>query len=296
MKKIFYLLAIAFIISCNTQKMNVQLNLEEGQTYHQVMTSESIIVQNFQGQEMTMDMLIRGGLNYTVKGKEDDAFLIDMMYDSLTMIMNTPEQKIVMSSESTDTTNMYGGIMRAFTGKSFTIKMNKTGEIVDVTGMDNLYEGMADEYPGMTEQQRQQFREQMKDALGKNAMKNNLEMATAIFPDEPVMIGDTWQIVTQMAKPFEGTLTTTYELADTTSTAYKVQGESIIESSGTESQSGQEISYTLDGTMTSNLVVDKKTGWINNADVEQKLSGNFEAQGISIPMDMTTSMKLETVK
>lgn len=296
MKRISLLLAIAFLISCNTQKVAVQLNLEDGQTYHQVMTSKSTIVQSFQGQEMEMFMTITGGLTYTVKGKEDDAFLIDLMYDSLIMVMKTPGQEIVMSSESEDTTDMYGGMMQAFTGKAFTIKMNQTGEIIDVTGLENLYEGMADEYPMMTEEQKQQFREQMKDALGKNAMKNNLEMATAIFPDEPVMIGDTWQIVTQMAKPFKGTLTTTYELLETTNTAYKVHGDAVIESTGTETAGTQDISYTLNGTMSSDLLVDKKTGWINDADIQQKLSGNFEAQGITMPMDMTTTMTLKTVK
>lgn len=311
MKKIFYVAVLLLVVAgaCNTQKMNLALNLEPNETYSQVMTAKSTIEQSAMGQKMEIDMEITSGHSYSVKGKEDDNFIIDVVYDSMRMHMNSDFMEMHLNSEAlTDETGnsadpmdsvnrMMNKILKSMTGNAFTIVMNPKGKVEEVRNIENLYNNITESFgEAFDEAQLEQFKQQMSQSFGADAFSGNLEMASAIFPEEPVEVGDVWQVETELITTVQAKVVTTYELMEVTDGAYIVHGDAEITSSNEAFETnGMSMTYNLNGSMTSDLKVDKKTGWVLEGDIKQIIEGEAKAEGMAIPMKITTEMEIRGI-
>ncbi|MCW9064847.1 MAG: hypothetical protein OQJ78_01015, partial [Ignavibacteriaceae bacterium] len=68
MKKLQTLILIlASFVACQAQKTVLKLNLEKGQEYKQISEAKVTVIQEINGQEMTMVMTIKGSVSYLVK-------------------------------------------------------------------------------------------------------------------------------------------------------------------------------------------------------------------------------------
>lgn len=72
-------------------------------------------------------------------------------------------------------------------------------------------------------------------------------------------------------------MTTEYEFADLTSDYASIKGNTIIKTPDKESfidVNGMPVKYDLQGSMISIIKVDKKTGWIIEATINQEINGD----------------------
>jgi hypothetical protein len=184
--------------------------------------------------------------------------------------------------------------------KPFDIKMNKTGKVINVENIESLWESIIEQDDQLTEIQKEQVKEQIMKAYGEKAIKGSIEMVTAIFPDHPVKKGDKWTIKTNLESGMSALMTTVYEFVDLTSDYAMIKGNSNIVTLNKDAyieRSGISMKYDLNGSMVSEIKVDKTTGWILEAKINQEIKGVAYIKenpqipnGLKIPMTMINEM------
>ncbi len=293
---------ILFSLSCFAQKTKLSLNLKKGQEYKQNLDSKVTIEQDVNGMTINIGMDIMGDMSYVVDKVNGDSYDLSVKYNSLTMGMKMPQGAMKFSSEKIDVNDMFSTILGEMVGKTFYITMLKNGKITEVRNSEVLFESVYDKLPNVPEAQLKQMKSQLSQAYGKDALKGNLEMVTSIFPDKPVSIGDSWNITTNMKSGFSALMTSTFKYLEEGVDYYLIGGDSEIQTEDTGDyieNNGMKMKYVLSGKLTSKIKIDKESGWIVDAKINQELKGKTNIQGnaqmpngMSIPMVMKSDMTI----
>ncbi len=89
-------------------------------------------------------------------------------------------------------------------GNSFNVKMAKNGKILEVHNIESMIESLFEGFSYIPDNQLLKYKAQLNKAYGAEAYKGNIEMVTAIFPDNSVNKGDKWKIKTNLESGFSG--------------------------------------------------------------------------------------------
>lgn len=301
MKKIFnFIILSIIIINCRAQQTNLALNLEKGNVYKQITDSKMTIIQDFGGQKMNIEMLLKGGMSYLVKKVNKDEYIMEVKYDSLSMSMQLPQGKMKFSSEDKNEQNIFSSLLAEMKKFPFEITMAKTGKVIKVKNMDAMFDSMFKKFSDIPENQLAQIKAQLKNAYGEKAFKGNIEMITAIYPNHPIRKGESWEINTKLESGMSGNINSTYNLTEKSSDYYIIVGKSIITTEDKDAYvqtNGMPTKYDMKGKMSSNIKVDKKSGWIIEAKINQNIEGTVYIknnpemeEGMKIPMIMNNKM------
>jgi hypothetical protein len=279
--KLFLSIALTILTTFTVQakKYDISLNLEEGKTYTLNSKSSLIVTQSYKGNEMKITMNLDFGIDYTVKTAGNNEFVLDVKYTDLGMLMDMPQGKLDYSSgkEVSDTLNDLMSIMfDNMVGKSFEMTLDNKGKVKSVSGFDKIIAHLFDNLPSSIDMQKDQLMGQMNNAFGEDSFKQNMEAATAIFPDKPVKVGDTWEIETTINSTIEFNIKNVYTLEKVTKEFYLVKA---IGSIGTAQslefmeRNGVFVKQELSGASESEISLNKKTGWIQLSEVKQDING-----------------------
>lgn len=301
MKTIFTLILTVFVLtSYQTQNSDLSLKLEKGKEYKQITNSKATIIQEVNGQKMNMVMTIKGTMTFLVKDITENGYNMDAKFEELSMSMQMPQGLMEFSSEKNDANDIFSTILGAMKDKAFGITMSKTGKITDVKNVEALWSTAINTFDQLPEMQKEQIKAQIMKAYGGEALKGNIEMVTAIYPDSPVNRGDKWTINTKLESGMSANMTTDYEFAELTSEYALIKGKSTIVTADKDAyieSNGMPMKYDLTGSMDSEIKVDKNTGWIIKATINQKIEGDTYIKenpqlpnGMKIPMTMINDM------
>lgn len=263
-------------VSAQAQKINLSLNLDKGNDYRHVTHSRATVLQEIQGQKMVMIMTVKGGMVYTVVSENSEYYDMDVMYEHLSLIMDMPQGLMEFGSEKHDEDDIFSSILARMIGIPFRVQMARSGKIIDVQGVESIIDAVFDEFSSIPEDVMDPLREQLLNAYGADAFRGSLEMVTAIFPEEPVRIGEKWTIQTKLESGIPMSVSTEFELKDVNPTHVRIVGHSFLETDNKNAYfqlEGMPVRYNLKGTMTTNIQVDPETGWVIQADVLQEVSG-----------------------
>ncbi|MCV9387096.1 DUF6263 family protein [Reichenbachiella ulvae] len=294
------LMMLFAISTLHAQKTDLSLKLKEGESYSQITESTVNIVQDMNGQKMNMTMIVSGSMTFKVKSISKEGFLMDAEYDSLAMTMKMPQGAMSYSSEKEGEVDLLSGVFAAMTHKPFEVLMAKTGKVKEVRNIESLWEDAIGQFEGLPEAQKEQIISQVSKSYGADALKGNLEMVTAIYPDKSVKEGESWTIETKLEAGMSANVTTEYTFAGVTSSYANIKGEATIVSVDSDEyieSNGMQVKNQMSGTMTSDIQVDLESGWIKEASVNQDLKGNTIIKenpqmpnGMTIPMTMSSEM------
>lgn len=301
MKRILNLvLAIILITSCQAQKEKLELNLTKGEIYTQKMTSNVSIIQTINGQQVNMNMSVNGKVTYKVTDIQNSIYSMEVRYESLSMKINMPNGVLEFSSEKNDEKDIFSSLLGIMKNKPFFIKMTKAGKINEVRNIDALFSNMFDKFPQLQEIQKQQIKSQLMQAYGEKAFKGNLEMCSAIFPDSLISKGDKWIVDTKLESGMSANMKTTYELKEVHDSYCIFSGTSKIETADKDAyikSNGMPLKYDMSGTMTSEIKINRKSGWVIESKLNQTIKGIAQIkgnpqmpEGMSIPMTMNNEM------
>lgn len=301
MKTIFTLILTVFVLtSCQTQNSDLSLKLEKGKEYKQITNSKATIIQEVNGQKMNMVMTIKGTMTFLVKDITENGYNMDAKFEEFSMSMQMPQGLMEFSSEKNDANDIFSTILGAMKDKAFGITMSKTGKITDVKNVEALWSTAINTFDQLPEMQKEQIKAQIMKAYGGEALKGNIEMVTAIYPDSPANRGDKWTINTKLESGMSANMTTDYEFAELTSEYALIKGKSTIVTADKDAyieSNGMPMKYDLTGSMDSEIKVDKNTGWIIEATINQKIEGDTYIKenpqlpnGMKIPMTMINDM------
>jgi hypothetical protein len=299
----FFLKIVFFSIiltSCQAQKTELCLNLEKGKEYKQISDSKATIIQDINGQKMNMEMTVYGCMSYLVKAVNDDDYEMEVKYESLSMSMKLPQGIMEFNSEKNDEQDIFSMMLAEMKDKPFQITMTKRGKITKVKDIESLFESAFSKFTGIPEDQMGQIKAQLKKAYGEEAFKGNIEMITAIYPNRPVVKGESWEINTKLESGMSADMTTTYKFTESNSNYYLIVGDSKIVTADKEAyieSNGMPVKYDMKGNMSSEIKVDKTSGWIIEAIINQDIQGDVYIKGnpqmpdgMKIPMIMKNDM------
>lgn len=302
MRKIFSLILVSIILtySCQAQKTILRLNLEKGKEYKQLTDSKATIIQDINGQKMNMEMTLKGSMSYLVKEVNEKDYEMEVKYESLSMSMQLPQGTMEFSSEKKDEQDIFSMILAEMKNNPFHIKMTRSGKITEVKNIELLFESAFSKFSQIPENQMAQIKSQLMKAYGEEAFKGNIEMVTAIYPDNSVAIGESWVIKTKLESGMSADMTTNYKYAENNSDYYLIVGESKIVTADKDAfieSNGMPMKYDLKGDMSSEIKVDKISGWIIEAKIKQDIQGDVYIKenpqmpdGMKIPMIMKNDM------
>jgi hypothetical protein len=303
MKRILnFVLAFILLTSCKAQKEIFELNLNKGEIYIQKIISNMSIVQTMNGQQIDMNMTINGKMTYKVIDIQNSIFDMEVAYDSLSMKMSLPNGVMEFNSEKNDENDIFSAILALMKNKPFLIKMTKAGKVNEVKNIESVFSNIFDKFPQLTDIQKQQIQSQLMQAYGEKAFKGNIEMCSAIFSDSPVSKGDKWIIKTKLESGMAVNLETTYELKEVNDSYCLFSGDSKIETADKDAyiqSNGMPLKYDLLGTMSSEIKINRKSGWVIESKINQTIKGTVQIKdnpqmpgGMTIPMTMNNEMTI----
>jgi hypothetical protein len=297
---IYTLLALMCLRSAFGQSVELKLNLELGKVYPQLMQSKALVIQDINGQKINIDVTLGGRLTYLVKSVGEKDYQMDVQYKSLSMAMALPQGSVKFDSEKKDKGDAFSAMLGEMVNKPFQITMTKIGQITDVKNIEPLIEDVLSHFTELPAEQLAQLKEQFLKSFGEEAFKASFESLSAIYPSKPVAKGENWEIKTKLGSGAGMTadVMSTYTLSEINAKSHVIVGESIITTTDTYLPiRGMPTRYDLSGAMKSEIVLDKATGWVIEAKINQELQGKVYIKkneklpdGLTIPMVMKNSM------
>ena len=276
----------AFCIIPATAQTTLQLNLQKGETYYQSSTATVKTEQSVGGMSISITVIMDLRNSYKVINITGDNYDLEVKYEKLAVSTNTPQGSLSFSSENPkDATSSY---LAEATKHPFNVKMNKSGEILEVTNFEKLTSG-----EGLSAIEK----EQIVQILSEEQFKKNMETMTAIYPKSAVAKGDSWEKKDVInSGGMDLTMTSKYTLAETGS-SNKISGAMTFSTDPNaapiESQ-GMSMRLNLNGTGTADITLDAKSGWITEATIKQNITGEAQildgmAAGMNIPMSINNT-------
>ncbi|WP_285009138.1 DUF6263 family protein [Pedobacter faecalis] len=297
MKTTLNILALLLLcLSAQAQKHTLQLNLKKGEVYPQRMTIHSVVKQAAAGQtiDITIDMI--SSVEYKVNNVTAEGYVFDATYKELSMKVAFPGAAMSFSSGQTGADDMVSRLLNNIVGKPFQIKMTRLGKITDATNLQQILESAFKESSGLSEEQRGQI----SGAFGTESFKRNLESFSGIYPTQAVAKGDTWTVHHEAPGNIGMSMDAKYTLSETTATHYVLNANSTLNTDTQQSVGGDRTAQVvLGGTLTGNLKLDRKTGWVSDGKITTSMKGTTtmskagaDGEDVKIPMEMTMEMSI----
>jgi hypothetical protein len=230
----------------------------------------------------------------------DTIYNMEVSYQALNMKMDIAGNAIDLDSKKNDPQDVPSSIIAAMMNKPFNLEMTKTGKIKSVLNIDKMVSGAMESFPQINAAKKEQVKVQFMQSFGPNAFKGSIEMGTAIFPDIPVAKEDKWTVKTYLESPAKAAVSVNYQLADVIEGVYLIHGDGTITTDKNAQPThinGMPVKYNLNGSLISDIRVDKTTGWINEVKLKQVMMGNMQILdnpsvpgGMSIPISFNTDV------
>ena len=293
-------LAAAFATPARAQeKATLRLRLKQGQPYSITMTADQKIAQTINGnpQNTTQTM----GVTFTLlpsKVEPDGTIHGTYTYDAVRVKMNGPGGAVDYDSAKGGEapTHPMARVFAALVGQKLDVVMAPDGRVTDLKGGDRLVEAIAKAVE-IPEAARAGFEQQMKAQFGEDALKRNFEQMTAIYPKEPVAVGDTWEAEQRLSLGMPMTVKSTYSLKSLAGGKATVDVRGTMQTDPEAAGGLPNATFDLKGTQNGTMAIDQATGWILSANLEQDIGGSFTVnaagQELDVPMTIKSTTTLE---
>ncbi len=269
-------------------KISLEMKFKEGDVFKIVNRADQEISMKMMGMSNDVGQKFDFYLKQEVKSvAEDGSADIEVTYDRIVYEINMAlmGQKITYDSEIDEPggANPMADAMDPVVGKSFTMKLDKRGQVLEVTGLEAILDGMA-----------ASGGEANMEAFKPENIKKTMQGIQAIYPDVLVGEGDTWGAETDLSGDYPLDLKTTYKVEKIESDKIILGVDGTVSSDGKAELPNGAGSMSMDGTQKGTMEIDRATGMMLNGDLVQDISGEVTAMGQSSPMTISSKITIET--
>jgi len=244
-----YSMDMAMSGSGGGQKMNSEMDFD----YLMEVTAESdsikTIKTTFHNIRMKMDA---GAMKVNVDTKKPPA-------DTLSNTQNNPGA-------------LFSKMFYALKGKSFQMKVNPRGEVIGVSGVEDVRAALVSAFVN-DEAMRASAEQMFSSQFNEESLKSSFSQAFSIFPDKPVVVGDSWTKKMNMGGMTPTEAQTTYKVRE-------IKNGDVFLDISSDINAGQAKSK-----QTGTMQIDANTGLVEEGKMETKYAA---------PMDMTVTMTIKT--
>ena len=293
------------ITACNNRQYVLEYKLHEDTVYSQQTEIKVNNRQQLHNDTLELKNTLTIVLNNKVEKLTDSITTINAYYDYISQNWEYIESEF--NSEDTTVTATLKNpapLLRVIKHIPFKISINKYGLIDNIAGFDTVYTTWLN-----TVDTAEIFNEEtitlVERDLGLNAFKTTVSRFTAIFPDHPVKVGDSWKIVDKHYGNFIITLNGELKLQKVKNNIATIKYNADIialPADNTTDISGLATTYDLKGTQVGEVSVNILNGFINEGEMTQTLSGTVKmkrqkpAASIEIPVELIIRIKQKNIR
>lgn len=271
------------------EKVDLRLNLQQGQVFEQVISFQQKISQTIQKQKLDTTAKTRFRLRMEVlESNADGSWKIKTIYKTLQADMHMTGfggKEIVTHYDSTKPTKKLDPgteIYKAMVGQSIISTVSPRSEVLKMEGWEKLVASMADSMK-VPAAQRDQFVKTMQSAMESQTGQN---MGLAPFPAQAVAIGDSWATKTNQTASVPIVLATRYTLKSRANgnAAIDVQSKIVNNPDATAMEvSDSKVKTNLSGTQTGVMHVNEATGLPQSFELHQRFQGQVSVTNAKTP-------------
>lgn len=259
-----------FLLTTYAQKaIMLKYNLKNGDKYLSTMTMGQEIDMEVQGQSMVINQDMNFEFGYAVSDVTADSFNLHTTINAIKMDQTVMGMEIKYDSKDTSTYN------NPMVGTKISDQMNSliNKEIVTTTSVDGNV-GTID----------------LGDMGSDNEVASNMKssFSQAVYPDHKVKVGDSWENDITTSGIAEMNMHLTYTLTKATRKQAFIDVKGTIESPDATAQ--------LKGTISGEMIVDRKTGWVIHSTFDQDFEMQMERQGMSFPATISGTYEINSAK
>lgn len=322
--RVFLLVLILGLASCSSEggsegdsgndesgdgSVKLALNLKKGDKFDITNSTVQNIEQTIMGQNQKSE--VESGMTYKYEVTDVDkngTASIKVTYKWIKIRQKagfTTSEYDSKTAGKDDPVPPFATVYAALVGKSFTMKMDKKGEVTDVKGMDKVIDGIMEQEKLIGKPEEAKVRESLEKEIGSDAIKETLGSAHSFFPKKAIKVGDKWSDEQNISAGFPLKIKTDYTFKEEKDGLVIITSESKISlGDGDKTMDNGMAKITYDefsGTQKGVTKVDKKTGWVMESTVDQDLDGKMTMEGgmfgkMTIPMNIKSKITSKTEK
>lgn len=164
--------------------------------------------------------------------------------------------------------------LAALQGESYELLITPAGRVEQARGLERLYadvEASLEEHPS-----RERMVEDVKVQFGERALREQMQMMLAIFPDEPVRLGQQWSSEFELSAGVPIVVKQQWMLRGMRGDAALINSDATIEPNkraAARKKGVSDVRFEMSGTQSGRSEVDAETGRIIQSQKEQSLEG-----------------------
>ena len=297
--QIIFAFTCLLIISCAGNKpLSLKMALPQGDKFNYSMATNTVANVSVMGMDQKTTSMQKMDYLYEVISSESNGDQkIKSTIKSIEVDQINPMQTMHYSSrETANNSPELSEVYEPILGHEMIMKFNDKGEMVKFEKGGNLLDKM---FEGKDDEAMVQMKSIIESQFGEDAMAAQMSNITSVYPKNPVKVGDSWTKEDVTNGAIALIVKTTYTLTS------RKNGKAMVSLKGTVSPNpdskalemmGMKMTYQLGGPLTGNMVIDEKTGWVDEANIDQDLEGKVNISGEMIgSMDTDMSMSSSTI-
>jgi hypothetical protein len=296
------------LTACNSG-LALYIDVEKGDNYNYHLVSKTTTSMDANGQKVKTVQDTTTDFGITVEDKDEEGNMnLKYTYDALQVEMDANGTKMSFDSKKQSEDNPLSTVYGAIIGKTFNCKMNKYGEVQEISGIDEMMNSILDETQVKDDPNAEALKEQIKNTLnesfGDEAIKSSIQQSTMIYPKGTVKAGDSWETSYDMKLLGNTNVKSKYtldklegEIAYVTMTADMSFGDGE-----STKVMGIDMKPDLKGTITGNLKINKNNGFLCDGTMKLEMKGSMgytdpsTQKEFSVTTDSTSDITFSTTK
>ncbi|MBN2002420.1 MAG: hypothetical protein JXA21_03610 [Anaerolineae bacterium] len=300
------ILSAIWLSACTWEevKVNMQLNPQEGESYHIRITSDQQITQTMDGEDTAIAQTMGFGCVLTITEVDADGNAwLDMVYDWVRIEQDSEAGEFTYdSSDPSEETPEIAAGFAALLNKGFSMQMSPDGKILALRGIDEMIDGMLEDLE-IAEEQRETIKEQLGSQFNEESLKEQFGQMVIAYPEGEVRLGDTWTASMKTSGSLPAIVSATYTLKAYENGIATVEVTSTLEAdpeAEAVDMGAYQMRYSLGGVQGGVIKVDIATGWSQSSIITQTMSGDVvftvQDEEMRIPMAIFSVVKVEMTK
>lgn len=265
----------------NAQSYNLKFNLKSGKEYRYYQQTSMRIIQDLGIMEQEMTNELKGVTRFVPVGNEGANIVLKTCFESMEVsIQSLLYSMSYDSSKPLVETDRMARIYNDIIGKDFTIVITPFGSVVRIEGVSEIINNAVKAAGNIQPKAAAQIRNVLKSQLGEEALKGNMEMILAIYPNTSKKVGEKWSTHAQLASILKAKLNSSWTLVDASDNKWKLKGSgNVISGDGKTSLNGIDVNIKVNGKQQSEYELNQTDGWFIRGKQEQDLQGSFSMSG-----------------
>jgi hypothetical protein len=282
------------------EKIQYKLKLEKGQKYYLRMTTEQKITQTIMGKEQAVDQNVGMGANVDINDVDAGGNAwARYTYRWVKFAQKTPIGEMVYDSSNKDTpVPPMGQGFAALLGEGYSLKITPKGRVEEVKDLDKMRSNIQKKLSGGPMQE--MMIKSLEQYTNEEAIKESTEASLAIYPDEPVGVGDSWSRKVVLSGSSAMILENTWTLKGRKNGVATIEVVSAIKPNPEAKpidMGVMKMHYQVSGKQQGLIEMDESTGRMIHSKMNQELSGTATVKSTASPgaQDMIIPMKIRAI-